>query len=231
LLSVIALPYTFIVVWMLAWRGAGGASGKARPVRPHIQRCAVRLTYLGNRTPGQWRAHGRYLARETATESETAAAGYNRERDGIDVARELEKWQSAGDQRLWKVILSPEFGDRVDLQRLARDLVVQMEKDFGADLEWVAVTHHNTEHPHVHMVIRGVAGAGEPLHFKREYLKHGIRGIAEEMCTHQLGYRTSRDAAEAERRQIGEYRFTSLTVQSCAAWTKAHDSPGQCISS
>jgi type IV secretory pathway VirD2 relaxase len=85
-----------------------------------------------------------------------------------------------------------------------------MEKDFGADLEWVAVTHHNTEHPHVHMVIRGVAGTGEPLHFKREYVKHGIRGIAEEMCTHQLGYRTSRDAAEAERRQIGEYRFTSL---------------------
>jgi type IV secretory pathway VirD2 relaxase len=171
LLSVIALPYTFIVVWMLAWRGAGGASGKARPVRPHIQRCAVRLTYLGNRTPGQWRAHGRYLARETATESETAAAGYNRERDGIDVARELEKWQSAGDQRLWKVILSPEFGDRVDLQRLARDLVVQMEKDFGADLEWVAVTHHNTEHPHVHMVIRGVAGAGEPRHDMEEVLR------------------------------------------------------------
>jgi type IV secretory pathway VirD2 relaxase len=191
-------------------RGAGGASGKAGPVRPHIQRCAVRVTYLSNRTRGQWQAHGRYLARESATESKNAATGFNRERDGIDIVRELERWQSAGDQRLWKVILSPEFGDRVDLQRLARDLVGQMEKDLGTDLEWIAVTHHNTEHPHVHMVIRGLTGAGEPLHFKREYVKLGIRGIAEEVCTHQLGYRTIRDAAEAERREIGEYRFTSL---------------------
>jgi relaxase-like protein len=169
-------------------RGAGGSSGKAAPVRPHIQRCAVRVTYLSNRTRGQWRAHGRYLVRESATENKTTATGFNRERDGIDVARELEKWQSAGDQRLWKVILSPEFGDRIDLQRLARDLVGQMEKDFGTDFEWIAVTHHNTEHPHVHMVIRGVTGAGEPVRFKREYVTHGIRGIAQEMCTHQLGY-------------------------------------------
>jgi type IV secretory pathway VirD2 relaxase len=191
-------------------RGTGGASGKARPVRTHIQRCAVRVTYLGNRTRGQWRAHGRYLARESAAESKTAAAGFNRERDGIDMARELGRWQSNGDQRVWKVILSPEFGDRINLKRLARDLVGEMEKDFGTDLEWMAVTHHNTEHPHVHMVLRGVTGTGEPLHFKREYVKHGIRGIAEKICTHQLGYRTSRDAAEAERRELGERRFTSL---------------------
>ena len=191
-------------------RRASGASGNAGPLRSHIQRCAVRVTYLSSRTRGQWRAHGRYLARESATESKSAGTGFNRERDGIDLARELEKWQSAGDQRLWKVILSPEFGDRIDPQRLARDLVGQMEKDFGTGLEWIAVTHHNTEHPHVHMVIRGVTGAGESLQFKREYVKHGIRRIAEEMCTRQLGYRTSRDAAEAELREIGACRFTAL---------------------
>lgn len=43
-------------------------------------------------------------------------------------------------------------------------------------------------------------------------MKHGIRGIAEDICTRQLGYRTSRDAAEAERREIGENRFTSLEL-------------------
>lgn len=188
-------------------RGAGSASGKAGPARPHMQRCAVRVTYLSNRTRGQWQAHGRYLARESATANKTAATGFNRERDGIDMVRELEKWQSAGDQRLWKVILSPEFGDRIDLRRLARDLVGQMEKDFGTGLEWIAVTHHNTEHPHVHMVIRGVTGAGESLHFKRQYVQHGIRGIFAEVCTRQLGYRTSRDAVEAERREIGAWRL------------------------
>jgi type IV secretory pathway VirD2 relaxase len=168
------------------------------------------VTYLSNRARGQWRAHGRYLARESAAGSKATAAGFNRERDGIDVVRELERWQSSSDQRLWKVIVSPEFGDRIDLHRLARDLIGQMERDLGTELEWVAVTHHNTEHPHVHMAVRGVTNAGQPLCLKREYVKHGMRGIAEEMCTRQLGYRTSRDAAEAVRHEVGERRFTSL---------------------
>jgi type IV secretory pathway VirD2 relaxase len=60
------------------------------------------------------------------------------------------------------------------------------------------------------MAIRGVRSDGQPLRLKRDYVKHGIRGIAEDLCTRQLGYRTSRDAAEAERREIGEPRFTSL---------------------
>ena len=37
-----------------------------------------------------------------------------------------------------------------------------------------------------------------------------MRNIAEELCTQQLGYRTALDAAEAERREIFEHRFTSL---------------------
>jgi hypothetical protein len=35
--------------------------------RPHFQQCAVRVTYSKNTTTGQWRAHGRYIARETVT--------------------------------------------------------------------------------------------------------------------------------------------------------------------
>jgi type IV secretory pathway VirD2 relaxase len=35
-----------------------------------------------------------------------------------------------------------------------------MENDLGTDLEWIAVAHHNTEHPHLHMVIRGVGSDG-----------------------------------------------------------------------
>src|SRR5262249_13727445 len=38
-----------------------------RPQPAYSQRCAVRATYSKNRTAGQWRAHGRYLARESAT--------------------------------------------------------------------------------------------------------------------------------------------------------------------
>jgi hypothetical protein len=47
----------------------------------------------------------------------------------------------------------------------------------------------------------------------RHYVQQGIREIAEHLCTRQLGYRTQLDAAEAERREITENRFTSIDRQ------------------
>jgi type IV secretory pathway VirD2 relaxase len=41
-------------------------------------------------------------------------------------------------------------------------------------------------------------------------VQQGVRKIAEDLCTRQLGYRTMLDAAEADRREISEKRFTSL---------------------
>src|SRR5690349_4809155 len=43
----------------------------------------------------------------------------------------------------------------------------------------------------------------------REYIQSGIRGVAEDFCTRQLGYRTELDAAEAERREVPQHRRTS----------------------
>jgi hypothetical protein len=41
-------------------------------------------------------------------------------------------------------------------------------------------------------------------------VQQGVRKIAEDLCTRQLGYRTNMDAAEADRREVTEKRFTSL---------------------
>jgi type IV secretory pathway VirD2 relaxase len=169
--------------------------------------------YSANKTPGQWRAHGRYIARESA-----GGAAFRSGTDGIkeggdlavDPAKELERWQSEGDPRLWKLIVSPEFGERLDLDRLTRELMTRMERDLGTKLEWVAVTHFNTEHPHVHVALRGIREDGSALELPRDYVRHGIRAIAEDLCTRQLGHRNQLDAIESERREIQERRFTSL---------------------
>ena len=185
--------------------------GKGKTARPYYQRCAVRVTYLKNKTGGLWRAHGRYLARESATFDKGArAVGFDRENDAVDIARRLQSWQIAGDPQLFKLILSPEFGDRIDLPRLTRDLIEQMKKDLGIDLEWAAVEHHNTEHPHVHLVIRGVRDSGEALRLSRDYVQQRIRNIAADLCTRQVGYRTELNGVEAERREVTEKRFTSI---------------------
>jgi type IV secretory pathway VirD2 relaxase len=192
-------------------KGGSGSTRSLPPVRAHFQRCAVRVSYSGNSTAGQWRAHGRYVARESATiEEDQNAAGFDAARKGIDISARMAEWQAAGDQRLWKLILSPEFGDRTDLERLTRDVLKRMEQNAGTPLEWVAVVHHNTEHPHIHVALRGRTGDGRQLQFDRDYIKQGIRAIAEDYCTRQLGYRTAADAAEAERREVTEKRFTSL---------------------
>jgi type IV secretory pathway VirD2 relaxase len=167
--------------------------------------------YAKNTVAGQWRAHARYVARESATqESDPKAVGFDSRRESIDIAARLEGWQKAGDERLWKLIISPEFGDRTDMKRLTRDLVSRMEKDLGTQVEWVAAAHYNTEHPHVHVALRGIGAGGHPLHLSKDYVKQGIRHIAEDLCTRQLGHRTELDAAVAQRREVHQHRFTSL---------------------
>jgi hypothetical protein len=123
----------------------------------------VRVSYSRNTTSGQWRAHGRYIARESATfEEDPKAAGFDASGQGIDISGKLAEWQAAGDQRLWKVILSPEFGDRVDLERLTRDVLSQMEKDVFADLEWVPLL---TITPNIPMSMSPCAGGREIVRF------------------------------------------------------------------
>jgi hypothetical protein len=168
------------------------------------------MTYTRNKIRGQWAAHGRYIVRDSATALRpdgTTAFGSSRELENIPEA--LAAWQESGDERLFKFVFSPEFGERLGLERLTRDVMTAVETDVGRALEWVAVVHRNTEHAHVHVVLRGVAD-GESLRFAREYVKNGIRRHAENACTLQLGYRTSLDMEEAERREVAQARFTSL---------------------
>ena len=182
----------------------------AAPRKPHLQRCAVRVTYSPNRVSGQWAAHGRYISRGSATkEASVKEAGFAATNDRIDLPQTLGQWQSAGDQRLFKLIISPEFGERLDLKRHTRELMTRMAHDLDLRLEWVAVAHFNTDHPHVHIALRGRTDAG-PLRLPRDYIKQGIRNNAENLCTAQLGFRTELDAREAERREVNALQITSL---------------------
>jgi len=183
-----------------------------RPVlsRPYNQRCSVRVIYAKNATRGQWKAHGRYIARESASQGRAVEAGFDATERGINIATRLDHWQHAGDERMWKLIVSPEFGDKMDLVQLTRDLMNRMTRDLDTHLEFVAVSHFNTDNPHVHIALRGVRENGKSFRLARDYVKHGIRSIAEDLCTRQLGYRTQRDIAEAQRREVSQHRFTSL---------------------
>ena len=162
-----------------------------------------------NKTKGQWRAHGRYLERDSAVGENQA---FDQTETGVDLQERLAGWQSAGDSRLFKFILSPEFGDRLDLQAMTRDFMRRVEHRVGAPLEWTAVIHNNTEHPHVHVALRGMV-AGRPLRLDRDLIRNGLREEAERLCTLTLGYRTDQDILASQRQEVGFSRATSLDRQ------------------
>src|SRR6266581_8256499 len=106
-----AFKRLFHLVRMSSHR-SGLCGGQTRSPRPYSQRCAVRVTYSSNKASGQWRAHGRYIERESATEGKRGTeAGFGPGHDTVNVASVLEDWQSAGDERMFKLIVSPEFGE------------------------------------------------------------------------------------------------------------------------
>jgi len=198
------------IVQMSGRRGKSSGSRSPHTTR-FDQRGAVRVTYSANKTPGQWRARGHYIARESATQKEKVkAVGFSATESAVAVAGRLASWQSSGDERMFKIIVSPEFGERMDLEKHTRDLLRRIEQNLLTKLEWVAVVHHNTEHLHVHVALRGRDDRGAALRLPRAFIQSGIRQHAEKLATMELGYRTERDALEAQRREVQQLRFTGL---------------------
>ncbi|PPD54931.1 MAG: hypothetical protein CTY12_02160 [Methylotenera sp.] len=187
---------------------------------PNLQRVAVRFSFSNAKTAGQWAAHGKYLERESAQGEELEAGqkqeptlGFGSDGDDIPLSKTLGEWQKSGDEHMFKMIVSPEFGDKLDLKRAVTEQMQVMEKDLGTRLEWVAVAHYNTDNPHVHIAVRGRDDQGKSLEINPDYIKLGSRQRAQEAATRQLGYRTQIDVAEGLERQVSQQRFTDIDRQ------------------
>ena len=88
--------------------------------------------------------------------------------------------------------------------------MAQMEADLGTMLDWVAADHHDTGHPHVHVVVRGVTEAGKILNIAGDYLSHGIRHRAGEVLTRDLGPQTEQEVQRQLEHEVEAERLTRL---------------------
>ena len=186
-----------------------GAITTGQP-RAYMQRSVVKVSYSRNNRSASWAAHGRYLARDGAQRPGEKGLGFNAERDDLDLARLLGGWQKAGDERLFRVIVSPENGARLDLREHARELVAQMERDLNTRLQWAAIDHHNTDNPHLHLLIRGRDEQGRPLSIDRGYIQSGIRMRSAEIASRALGLRAERDVLKARGAAVKREQFTEI---------------------
>src|SRR3546814_17525336 len=88
--------------------------------------------------------------------------------------------------------------------------MTRMEEDLGTNLDWVAVDHFNTGHPHTHIIVRGRDDRGKDLIIARDYISHGLRERACELVDLDLGPRTDDAIEQRLRAEVGPTRTTSL---------------------
>ncbi|MEL0154245.1 MULTISPECIES: relaxase/mobilization nuclease RlxS [unclassified Sphingopyxis] len=169
----------------------------------------IRPVGLGGKGMGGAKAHLRYIQRDGVTREGEAGALYSPDSDVADGKAFLERCD--GDRRQFRFIVSAEDADQYpDLKPFVRRLMTQMEQDLGTKLDWVAVDHFNTGHPHTHIVVRGVNDRGENLLIAREYISHGSRQRAIEIVNLDLGPRTDLEIEERLRSDTGAERLTAI---------------------
>jgi type IV secretory pathway VirD2 relaxase len=169
----------------------------------------TRLVRLGGKGLSGTRAHLRYIQRDGVTREGAPGALYSRDADEADGKKFLERCD--GDRHQFRFIVSAEDGDQYDdLKPFTRRLMAQVETDLGTKLDWVAVDHFNTGHPHTHIMLRGVDECGQNLVIAREYISQGLRQRAAELVTLDLGPRTTQEIELRLRHDIATERLTAI---------------------
>ena len=198
-------------------RGRGAAFVRARTLSggwwhsaPGMRRVVVKTRYVKDAgRNGRSAAHLRYIQRDGTSRDGERGQLYSATEDRADGDAFVERGKE--DRHQFRFIISPEDGaDLLDLTAHTRDLMSQIEADLGTKLDWVAVNHYNTGHPHVHVIVRGKDELGENLVINGDYLANGIRERASELTTLELGPVTEIEQSRKLSAEIDQDRFTRI---------------------
>lgn len=217
--------------------GTGGAARTSGSRHRHLSRQQMRrvivkvhIARARGAGPGLFRAHVSYLQRDGVDREGEGGVLYDRDQEGISPREFLQRSEHDGHQ--FRIIVSPEDGARMgDLKQGARELMTRMERDVGRRLDWVAVDHHNTGHPHTHIVVRGRDARMKDVVIARDYLTKGLREAAEELATQRLGPRRTLEIAGARQKQVDQDRWTGLDHEIETRLENSAFSPGDAHSS
>lgn len=177
-----------------------------RSRRVVVKSRVIRLKGTGLKAAGQ---HLRYIQRDGVTRDGSPGNLYDASRDQTEAKDFLARCRD--DRHQFRIIVSAEDGAEYDdLKPLTRRLMQQMEQDLGTKLDWVAVDHFNTGHPHTHIVLRGKDDLGNDLVIARDYMANGMRERAAEIVSLDLGPKSDHEIENRFRQEVEQERFTSL---------------------
>jgi type IV secretory pathway VirD2 relaxase len=158
---------------------------------------------------GRLGLHLDYLQREGVTQDGERGRLFDAASEAADGKAFTER--CADDRHHFRFIVSPDDADQLsDLKAYTRDLMRQAEADLGTGLDWVAVDHWNTGHPHIHVLVRGRDDRGADLVISRDYIREGLRARAGRLVTLELGPRTDADLRRTWSQQVVAERWTAL---------------------
>lgn len=198
-------------------RGRGAAFVRARNLsngwshrQPGSRRVIVKSRSVrGAGKSGKAAAHLRYIQRDGTSREGERGQLYSATEDRADGDAFLDRGQD--DRHQFRFIVSPEDAtDLADLTGYTRELMAQVEADLGTKLDWVAVNHHNTGQPHVHVIVNGRDDLGQDLVINGDYLANGIRERASELATLELGPVTEIEQRRKLLAEIDQDRLTRI---------------------
>ena len=185
--------------------------GRVAVKAPHAlsRRCVIKAHYVPMTARDQKasKAHLAYLERDGVERDGAPGRLY-----GADDTFSAEAFRAPLDDepRQFRFIVSPEDGDRLDLKEFTREFMSRVEKDTGRRLIWAAVNHHNTDNPHVHIVVRGIDRDGDEVRIDGRYIGREMRWRAQEVVTRELGPRLEVELSWTRTSEIERTRFTEI---------------------
>ena len=182
---------------------------KARVVRLNPQQRGGRAPRMRGAMSRAVDAHLRYLERDGVTRDGERGKAYSALENDADGKAFVERGRE--DRHQFRFIVAPEdAAEMADLRGFTRDLLRQMELDLATRLDWIAVDHHNTGHPHTHIIVRGVLDDGRILNIAGDYIAHGIRHRAGELVTRELGHQSEIELQTKLQNEVEAERLTRL---------------------
>ena len=178
--------------------------------QPGARRVIVQQRYILHPGKGhKAQSHLRYIQRDGTSRDGERGQLYSATEDRADGDAFLDRGKE--DRHQFRFIVSPEDGAELsDLTAYTRDLMSRVEGDLGTKIDWVAVNHYNTGHPHVHVIVRGKDELGQDLVINGDYIVHGIRERASELASLELGPVTEIEQTRKLTAEIDQDRFTRI---------------------
>ncbi|MBX9687379.1 MAG: hypothetical protein K2X27_11800 [Candidatus Obscuribacterales bacterium] len=157
---------------------------------------------------GKALAHVKYIQHRPGPDREKGGREmFNEQGDRIDAKEMREAIKELGDSRVvvHKLTLAPEINP-ADKKAFTREVMQNLSRDKGRDLQWFAVEHNNTDHHHIHVVVLGKDRNGTEVRIDMKDIdkvkEYGDRYL--ERCHPRELERSKRDREDREKERRAE---------------------------